>query len=460
MLSPADRQSFSNAIIQAAQQSAGLDTAKAQIQAQADSDQQIDTANKNLFDPVNTLINSYQTEFNAIDGNVRTSILEQNVIDSSNKILGNFFFPNNIQLSIPALSAKNNVWTQLTPFGLAFGLGKNYDQSYSAGTSEQQLITDALALIASATAYTNIQLTTGQQCENSGGTCSIPMYLTQVDCEAHSGIWTPMESIVTYPDIQTLKTNLMTKIVALTSQANAEVTALTTNAETNSTFKTQNQAAINYVNNTLVPAINTWLAYADFNTAHGQTTCAGFNGYNADLLAPTKLHSIQLTALQSVLNARSTFLTTRISQLNTNLGSITQSVDDGTYAGTGLYKKRLDYLNLRINLMAGSLTDLTNSQQSINAQTQIQSTLATKVSTYMAIVPTTKLAASGNGTAIISLVNPTLYSVGDNVYIMSDTQNELQFAIKTISGNSIQLNAVLPSKYTTIDNVRFYKDIS
>src|SRR6185369_9395356 len=97
------------------------------------------------------------------------------------------------------------------------------------------------------------------------------------------------------------------------------------------------------------PALNTWLAYSDFNTAHGQTTCAGFNAYNSNLLAPTKLHSTQLSALSTALSSRSSFVTTRISQLDTNLGTIVQDVSTGDLtSSSGLYGQRYGFLSLRL----------------------------------------------------------------------------------------------------------------
>jgi hypothetical protein len=460
MLSKNDRLAFSASIIETAQEIAGLASASAQIQQIANKAQALDTANKHLFDPANLLVNQYQAEFNLIDGNLRTAILENDINDSASKKLGNFFYPNNVLLTIPSLSAKNNVWVQIKPFSLAYGVGKNYDQSYTIGSSEQALIADAQALISSALAYTNIQNTTGQQCENTG-TCSFPLYTTETDCIAHGGVWTPTgESIVAYPAVQTLKTNLTNKITTIINQTIAEYAALNANSDTNSGNVAQIQAAKNDINNNITPALNAWLGYSDFNTAHGQTTCAGFNGYDSNLLAPTKLHSAQLAALITALTARSTFLTTRVSQLNSTLGTITQNIDTGDYTGTGFYKKRFDYLNLRINVMSGSLSDLVNSQQSIIAQGQISSSLASNKDIYMSILPTTKLSASANGTAVISLTDASLYSVGNTVYITSDTQDEIVRAIKSINGSSVVLDSAVPTKYTALDNTRLYKDNS
>lgn len=459
MLSKADRLAFSLSIVSADAQIKGLNDAGVQLQKLIEKAQALDTANTHLFNPSNALINFYQSEFNSIDGLIRSTFAEQNVLDSAFKVLGNYFFPNNVLLTIPSLSGLNNVWSRIKPFALAFGVGKNYDQTYGSGPAEQTFLATVQSLITSASGFSDIENTSGQHCVN-GGTCSLPLFLTQPDCLANSGIWTPSETIEAFPAVQTLKSNLVTAINGVKTQATAEAVSLALIVDSDPTRTAQNAAALAYINSTLLPALNTWLAYSDFNTAHGQTTCAGFNGFNANLLAPTKLHSTELAILSSVISSRSSFLSARIAQVNTNLGSIAQNISTGDYTGTGFYKSRFDYLNLRVNAINGSLTELVGLQQSLVAQNQIKSSLIDQRAIYMSFLPTTKFAASGNGTPIISLVNASFYSPGDTVFIASDTQDELIRAIKSINGNSVQLNDVIPTKYTVLDNTRFYKDLT
>ena len=459
MLSKEDRLAFSLAIVSADAQIKGLNDAGVEIQKLIDKAQALDTANSHLFNPTNALIDFYQVEFNSIDGQVRTSIVEQNVLDSAFKVLGNYFFPNSVLLSIPSLSGLNNVWSQIKPFALAFGVGKQYNQTYGVGPSEQAFLATAQSLISSASGFSDIENTSGQHCVN-GGSCSNPIFLTQLTCTGGGGTWTPSETIEAFPAVQTLKSDLVSAINSIKTQAIAEAAAISSIVDSDPTRTAQNAAALAYINSTLLPALNTWLAYSDFNTAHGQTTCAGFNGFDANLLAPTKLHSTELAILSSAISARSSFLTTRVAQVNANLGSISQNISTGDYTGTGFYKSRFDYLNLRVNAINGSLTELVGLQQSLLAQNQIKSGLVDQRNIYMSFLPTTKFAASGNGTPIISLVDASFYSPGDTVFIASDTQDELIRAIKSINVNSVVLNDVVPAKYTKLDNTRFYKDLT
>src|ERR1035437_6079105 len=102
-LSKQDRLAFSLAIVSADAQIKGLADAGIQLQKMIDKAQALDTANSHLLTPTNALIDLYQAEFNPIDGQVRTSIIEQNVLDSAGHVLHNYFFPNDVLSPIPSL---------------------------------------------------------------------------------------------------------------------------------------------------------------------------------------------------------------------------------------------------------------------------------------------------------------------------------------------------------------------
>src|ERR1035437_7668757 len=61
--------------------------------------QNADTANKNLMDSATVLINQYQLEASTLDGNARTQMLEQNVLDSANHVIGNYLNQNQPQVA-------------------------------------------------------------------------------------------------------------------------------------------------------------------------------------------------------------------------------------------------------------------------------------------------------------------------------------------------------------------------
>lgn len=458
----ADRIAFSLAEVTANAQIAAINQAKSQVQASIAKAQALDTANANLFAPVNSLINQYQLEATDLDGNVRTTITEQDIQDSANKKFQSHFFPNDTATSVPALSATRNVWVNLPPFALSFGLGLNYSQAIPGTTTkESDLINAVLALITSAGSNMDIENTSGQHC-TSTGTCSLPQYTDQATCVANSGIWTPgPDAIVTFPAVVTLKTNLVTAVNNLISFLNTELTHIPTN-DPNTGNQAQNTAAKNYINNTLLPALNAWLAYPDFNPVPNTiTTCVAFYSYDPNLLAPTKLHSSQLTALQTALNNRTTFIATRIGQITTALGTISQSVSDGSISSSsGLYGQRYGFLNLRLHLLTGSLIALNGLLNTTGAQNAIAASIAQNKSTYYGILPTSAMQAPANGTSVISLVDVSFLHTGDMVYLCADNAPEIVRGIKLISGNSVILSDVVPATYSPATNGRLYKDLT
>ncbi|NJO48229.1 MAG: hypothetical protein HC840_00775 [Leptolyngbyaceae cyanobacterium RM2_2_4] len=459
-LSQEDRLAFSLNIVTAADKIKAFDMSQAQTAAEIAKLVKLDAANKNLFDPPNTLITSYQTEMGMLDGLGRTAIVEQNIQDSAARTIQNFFFPNDLNIVVPSLAASHNVWIRIPPFALTYAIGKNYTEGYGTVQKEADLINPILAFITAAGGNTDMENTTGQQC-GSTGTCSNPMYTDQTTCTMNGGVWTPgPDAITSDPAIQTLKTDLVSAVNAYKAFLQSMVAIIVTNDPTPAN-QALNQTAIDNINNVIIPALNTWLAYSDFNTAHGQTTCAGFNSYNSNLLAPTKLHSTQLAALQSAINARSSFVTTRTGQVSGFLGTITQDLNTGELtSSTGLYGKRYGFLLLRLHTLDGSLSKLKALQNGKGAQDSIKANIANTKNTYLSILPTSLLKAPGNGTNSITLVDTSFLSPGDTVFVTADGQEELQRAVKSVSNDTVVLNDSIPAKFRPAEKARLYKDIT
>jgi hypothetical protein len=448
-LSSADRIAFSSYIVDAASEVAGLNMAQALLQAQIVILQNLDNANEDLFSSINDKVTAYQMETSALTGNAFTTVAEQDVINAAKKIIQNDFFPNDTQVSVPSLAAQNNVYTQVNPYALNFAIGKNYSEAYPATTMEGNLIGVITTLISNTSVYTDMELTTGN---SQNGTCSLISYVDQPTCVAASGIWTPGVGNSPNPNIATIESNMTTAVNTLVSFLTTEVSQIVTN-DTTAPNQANNAAAVSNINTVILPALNTWLTYPSF-----EATGSG----------PSKLHSTQMGALQTALSNRLGFIATRLSQLNVVLGTITQNVVTGAItSSSGLYGQRYNYLNLRINVLTGSLTKLTNAQNAVGAQNTIIPNILSTVSIYQAILPTSALAAAASGTNIINLTvaspfsaGAAAYSPGDQVYVMADNQQELTLAIKSISGNLITLNNIVPAKYTTSNNARIYKDLT
>lgn len=455
-----DRISMSLAVVTTAAQINNISAAQAQLQSKMTTLQSLDTANANLLNSANNLITDYQLELGYLNGIQRTSFVEQNILDAANKVLQNDFFPNNSAATVPSISSLNNLWNQFNPYALNFAIGKTYSESYNSISNEIPLINNVLTLISTALTIPDIENTTGEMC-STGGICSLPQYLDQSDCVSGSGSWTSgSDAIVVNMTVQTLKTNIVSAVNALINFVGIEVSSIVSN-DPNAGNQIQNNAAISNINSILLPAINTWLSYPDFHPL-AVASCAEFNSYNASLLSPTKLYSADITALQTALNNRLSFIATRETQLNTILGTIVQNITSGAItSSSGLYGTRYAYLNMRLNTITGSLSQLVALQNTIAAQTTIQNNLVANENTYTSILPTSLLAAAGNGTAIINLVNSSFLNVGDTVYIYGEGQQELQRAVRSINNTVVVLNDIIPQKYDpNINNARLYKDIS
>lgn len=462
MISKDDRIAFSLKIVSADSEIKALDQAKAQLQDQVDKIQKLDTANKNLFDPVNDLVNAYQAERALLSGQSRTTFDENSIQGAAKKQPKNAFFPNDLATTVPSLSGSNNVWTQVAPFALNTALGKTYSEAYPGTVAkESDLIQAVLTVIAGASSYMDIELTSGENCI-SGGTCSISSFTDQASCVAATptpGVWTPNGTsvIAPYPDVIALKSSLISAVAALTAFLNTETASIVTN-DSNAGNQAQNNAALAALG-VFQAALATWNAYPDFQAVPGSvTTCSAFYAYDPNLLAPTKLHSAQLTALTSTLNARLSDVTSRVSQLDTVLGSISQNVSDGSATGSGLYFKRYNLVSLRLNALGGSLIQLTGMNLASNAQTSIKQNTINNKNTYLAVLPTSALKANANGTAMVNVLDPTQFQVGDTVWVYSETQDELVRAIKAIDGDRLTLNDQIPAKYAIADKARVYKE--
>lgn len=453
-----DRIAFSLKIVSTDAEIKGIDAAQQSIQVKQSELQKLDTANKNLFDPTNVLVNGYQAELATLNGVVRSTIVEQDILDSANKTLQNHFFPNDINVTVPSLVPFHNVWPRTQPFGLTYGIGKNYVEVYPGSTAkEDDLIQPVLTLIASASANLDIENTSGQHVVGTG-TCSNPSYTTQASCLLNGGTWTPGSDIIdTYAAVVTLKSNLVTAVNNLKNFLLAEVALIPVDPAQ----ATDNNAARNNINNVIIPALNAWLANPDFNPVPGFVTAAQFPTYDPALLAPTKLYSGELTTLTNALNARSSFVTTRTSQVLAVLGSITQDVNTGDVtASSGLYGRRHAFLGLRISALGGSLTQIAGLNTAVNAQDSIKVQLRAQKTMYLSILPTSKLKANASGGNSIHVVDPGLFSPGDVIYVYADNQEELVRGIKTIVGDLITLSDTVPAKYTTSAHGRVYKDLT
>jgi hypothetical protein len=457
-LSQDDRIAFSKKIVETPFLIAAINRSKQSLEIEKAKAQKLDGGHKNLVDGRTTLINAYQLELTKLDGNTRSTLTESDQQDAANFVVGNHLYPNDP--NNPPPSTAPMVWTKTKPYARNKAVGKFYNEAYTSTTKEGDFISAVQAEI------TNIQGTyhimeqvTGQNCVSTGS-CSLPAYTTQPTCVGNGGIWTPgSDLIATYPAMQTALSTLITKVNDLKTflQGEAAVVCL---SDTDATRSAQNQAALNNINNVIIPAIDAWLAVTNFNTAHGQTTCVGFYAYNASLLAPTKLSTTIINTLLTALTTRTSFVSTRSSQLSGYLGSITQNLSTGDTTGTGLYFERWSFVQLRLNLLGGSLITIKGFDRGQTAQEDQITNLNAAKATYELILKCSAFAAPATGTKYLNVKSSAGFSVGDSVFVMADDQQEIVRTIEAINGNRITFGQPIPANYRDSSFGRIYKDLS
>lgn len=454
-LSKLDRIAFSKKIVSAESEKAGIESSKQKINVEKQKAYELDQANKRLVDAKTALIDSYHTELSRYNGILRTSLTESDIQDAGDIKLGNFLYPNNPQNPPPSTAPQ--IWTQPKPYSRNKAVGKQFDETYpAAAIAEQNKISDVLASIATVEAYPLIQRVTGQSCE-TGGSCSLPLYTNPTSCASNGGTWTSGPDVISAnPALQADYTTLLGQINDLKTYVLATQALILTNDPV-SLRQTQNNTAISNVT-TVVGFIDAWLALTAFNTSHGQTTCSGFNSYNPALLGATRLQSGNLTNLKNAILARQAFVGTRITQLDTNLGTINQNLSNGDATGSGLYFERWGFLGLRLNFFGGSLLSFKGFDKSIAAQNALQSQIDLAKTTYSQLLTCTILSAPSNGTKILHLKNKGDLAPGDSIFLVSESQEETKLTIVSIDGNRIVVDKEVPAKYRPAELARIYKD--
>ena len=471
-LNQSQRIEISKKIIEIPKQNAALDGVKANLEIQRVKIENEDNSNKSLMDDTTILINPYQLEISKLDGNIRTEMVEQDVIDGANKIKQNYFFPNDNQVPLPNIS--DGVWKFLVPFSGSIAIGKNYTESFPGTTIKEQDKIDAInTQIAIIEGIIDPIRSTGLECsEDLTGTCSgeaNPPQTTEAACVADGGTWTPNGGPDTYspePTIQAALTAIITAVNDWKTFMQSEKTIIQSEnaVDTDATRLSENNTAIADIDNA-ISVIDTWLGYDDWDTSttlpsgSGGTACALFNAMVAADFDPSKLRANELQSIKDEITARMSFITARTSQLTGYLGSVGQDLSTGELnsSGSGFYDKRFKVINIRLNLLGGSLNKKNSIEKGKDAQDAIKATNDNAASLYDSIMKVSPLKAPASNTGTIHVSDGSIFSASDSVYLVADNQLELNGNIINVNGNTIFLDFNVPEKYTHNNSARLYK---
>jgi hypothetical protein len=438
-LSKDERISISEKIVSIPIENANSDNTIKQLQVALTDAQAKDTSNKGLIDRVTPFVNGYQNEKEQIDGNVLVEMTEQNIIDAANKKLRNFFFPNDSTIALPSIP--DGIWKNFQSFSGTIAIGKKYTEDYDSIDNEQSALSDILDFINTAETFTDVTRVTGEFCEDT----SVPPN-------------PPSEEVVNDPVIQQLLIDLKARVDALQTILALEKAAIIQN-DPDATRQAQNDDAENDIDNNISPALITWKAYQDFDP-QGGNVCAVFDSTDINTLADTKLKPTMLNALKLAIQTRQTFLTTRLSQLTTNLGGISQSANGDISSTTGLYGQRYRLIELRLNLMNGSLNLAIGLAKAIDAQGQVKKSNENASEAYSSVVTVSSISSKTNGTEYVSVKKGSLFSVKDVVYICAKGKPEIQTSIVEIDGNRLKLAKKITQGYSIENLGRVYKDLT
>jgi ABC-type transport system involved in cytochrome c biogenesis permease subunit len=107
--------------------------------------------------------------------------------------------------------------------------------------------------------------------------------------------------------------------------------------------------------------------------------------------------------------------------------------------------------------MTGSLRKVEGLKAGKDAQDQATASNVVAQTVYSSVLLVSALKAPASGTKVIHVKDATGFSVGNTVYVVSDSQDEITTTITAISVKMITLGANVPAKYRQNEGARLYK---
>jgi hypothetical protein len=428
-----------------------------------------DEPNRKLLEERTLFINIYQDELKLLDGITRSELVESIMVDSAKRLKNNSFFPNDPQTPLPSLP--DGVWKNFFPYARTHAVGKTNLEVFPATGArvEQDIINDINAKIAQIEAEIVPRRATGKTCE-PGGFCSDTQYTDESSCTTNGETWTPgPDSYVTYTVITTYLSELKVLVQEWEDRLNAEKVIIPGAGEDfDPTRDSGNVTAIADIDNA-ISVIDGWQGTQDFDTTTtlppgvDGSGCALFEAMVEGDFQQAKLQPTTLQLLKDELSARSSFAASRTSDLtNVYLGSVTQDLNTGSLtAKSGLYGERMLFIDMRLNVLKGTLSKLVNADRRIDIQENFIETAENAEEALSLAMTAVKTITPGLGTGYINVKDASGFSNGDRVYLVADDQEELSGSIEDIifvqKYYRVKITFTIPKKYTLANNTRLYK---
>lgn len=467
-LSQADRIAHSKKIVQIPIQDQLADETKAILEESRVEAEIADNANKTLLYSDTLLINQYQKELGFIDGNIRRELIESDMLHSANKKLQSDFAPNDIETPLPNIP--NGIWVNFAPFSNNLAVGRNYDESFTTTDVNETFSLNTInSLISSLQSNSLTQQTTGQECiplDPLVGACFPDLGQEDpITCVA-----TPFSVWIPTPDTVQDKIQIQEDMVALIAELANWKTELegqrsslqAVNAiDSNLGRVVKNNIEISKINNA-ISAIDAWTPVATFFTGHGATNCSEFDALNPNTFPPTKMATAIIAPLKAQVDARNIDSPARLSTLSSAefLGNVAQDYESGEIISTeGLFGSRFRIIDMRLNIIIGTLASLIGIQNGQAAQDEAKASNGNAGIALLSVMSATGFRAPASNTKTIHVLDASSFSAGDVVYVVANTQEEIAANVISIQNNTIFLDAKIPKKYRQDDMARLYKEV-
>lgn len=432
---------------------------------------------KIFFDKYNGIADAYQNERRWVDGTTYSTVVESDITNAAQRAPGNKFLPGdgswvNFQpklhtsaLGNPTTSSSNyelEIFTQLTflvnfmlngqvsgvandTLAVAYVPGNGTLEVTTGGQTIGQLVIvegggfSGLFKVTGITAVTKLAVT---ELVVPNGTLPMTTSTVKENITAFTNSERNTLTSALYQNVITgLATQITAQVLLWETAINNQLTQLNANTDSRSPQATEITNAKNDITNAK-SIIDTWQAWPDTGTLGNDS----------------KFVTVNLSPLQAEITARTTYAGTRNTEITTALGTVSQA-GNGTYSGSGIYHERFKQIDLRINAAGGPLTEYYEKNMADSALSQIVTTATNTQTTYNSELRTEKFTADGNGTNTITVGSVTGFSIGNTIFVVSDTQPELTGTITGISGLNIQLSFTVSNLYKAGERARIYKQL-
>ena len=426
----------------------------------------VDSANQVFYDFFNTQVHAYELEAQALNG-VQSVEYTDGTIDpfvagdlstsaQTPGSVGALFFPstmptpytNFVPKIVDAVNGYTNSTTNDAVYEQNLMTGLQALIAYllsGAGSASESTVTPIAAgpitglvlSVSSATGFAVNNIVSIVNGSDSGvykvTAVSMAMMANTITVDSVVPVSNAITGGIISNSVPSIETSIHTNITFWQTKLNTQIAELTAQNDSRSPQSSENATALSNVNAALIP-VNAWLASPDY-------TSGG------------------LSPISSEITVRIAFIPTRITQIVTALGSVSQVGEVISGVAGSSYFQRYTWLNIRINRVSGSArryfdADLgigtlgTLAANNTQVQDQYSNYFVTKAITFI------------DSTPIIQVSDLASLAQGDAVTVLSETQPEIQRAIIQLMGTTqIQLDQPIPNTYTTDDKVRLYKTL-